>query len=258
MKPCVAKSHAELARAWDGLAEERHRQISLGLDLSFDNIVAPMTLRLFRACDPATVLDVGSGTGEFTAQLAEVARTVFAVDPSQRSMALAKIVCRTRRNVEFVEEPLEEAASALVGLEATSAVAVMSLMTTPQLREFTRALAVVLRPSARFVAVFTHPWFWPKYWCYEDTPWFRYNAEIFIEAPFATSTCVTDIATTHVHRPLEQYLTTFAEEGFVLEEMVEPMPSAEVEALYPRRWAFPRFIGLRWRRTLGRHPETGS
>ena len=92
----------------------------------------------------------------------------------------------------------------------------------------------------------THPWFWPKYWGYEKASWYRYEREIFVEAEFVTSTCSTEVVTTHVHRPLEQYARAFAEEGLVLETIVEPMPSPEVEALYPKRWAFPRFIALRW------------
>ena len=242
MNPCGRKSHAELALAWDRLAEERHRQITSGLDLSFDNVVVPTALRLFRACDPAIVLDVGSGTGEFTARLADISGQVIAIEPSRSSTALARVVCRSKGNVEFVEAPLEDAGSALVDAAATSAVAVMSLMTTPDLAKFARALARVLRPASRFVAVMTHPW------GYDGAPWFHYEEEIFVEAPFTTSGCVTDIVTTHIHRPLEQYVMTFLKEGFVLETLVEPMPSTEVQARYPKRWAFPRFIGLRWRK----------
>ena len=124
----------------------------------------------------------------------------------------------------------------------------MSLMTTPSLSDFAQALGKVLRPGTRFAAVLTHPWFWPRYWGYEKASWYSYEREIFVEAEFVTSTCSTEVVTTHVHRPLEQYARAFAEEGFVLERVVEPMPSAEVEALYPKGWEFPRFIGLRWLR----------
>ena len=247
LRPCHRKTHAELVEAWDRLADERHRQISLGLDLSFMHVIVPTALCLFADCNPASVLDIGSGTGEFTVRLAGVADRVVAVEPSGRSVAIARMACESKKNVEFVEAPLEEAA--LSGVGATAAVAVMSLMTTPTLPCFARALAGVLGRDARFVAVFTHPWFWPKYWGYDDAAWYEYQREIFVEAGFKTSTCRTGIVTTHIHRPLEQYVRVFADEGFVLEKLVEPMPSPEVHALYPRRWAFPRFIGLRWLKT---------
>ena len=248
MNACGRKSHAELVKAWDELASERHRQISLGLDVSFSMVVAPTAASLLAGTDGGVVMDVGSGTGEFTEQLAGVSDYVIGVEPSRRSTAIAREVCRARDNVEFVEASLEEAVDDLRGRGVTAAVAVMSLMTTPSLPDFAQALGRVLRPGTRFAAVLTHPWFWPRYWGYEKANWYRYEREIFVEAKFVTSTCSTEIVTTHVHRPLELYARAFAEEGLVLERIVEPMPSAEVEALYPEGWAFPRFIGLRWLR----------
>ena len=248
MKACGRKSHAELVMGWDELALERHRQISLGLDVSFAKVVVPAAASLFADTDNRVVVDVGSGTGEFTEKLAGVSDHVIGVEPSRRSTAIAREVCGARDNVEFVEAPLEEAVDDLRGRGVTAAVALMSLMTTPSLPEFAQALGRVLRPGAYFSAVLTHPWFWPRYWGYEKAKWFSYEREIFVEAKFVTSTCSTEIVTTHVHRPLEQYARAFGEEGFVLERVVEPMPSAEVEALYPKAWAFPRFIGLRWLR----------
>ncbi len=248
MRPCHPKSHGELVKGWDQLAQERHRQISSGVDLSFDNVIVPTTLCLLGDCDPSIVLDVGSGTGEFTAQLAKAAGRVIAVEPSHASTVLARSVCGSTGNVQFVEASLEDAVDELGGVTVTAAVAVMSLMTTPDLRKFAGALAKLLRSPARFVAMLTHPCFWPKYWGYDEASWFQYETEIFIEAPFVISRCPTDIVTTHIHRPLEQYVTAFADAGFLLEKLVEPMPRAEVQALYPKYWAFPRFIGLRWLR----------
>lgn len=249
MKPirsCSAKSHADLAREWDQLAEERHRQIVSGDDLSFDHVVVPTARRLFEGADRAVVLDIGSGTGEFTVQLAQIAGKVIAVEPSQASMKLARRVCEGAHNVRYIEASLEEAASVFDEGPATAAVAVMTLMTAPDLRGFAKALAALLRTRARFVATLTHPCFWPRYWGYEEAPWFRYERETFIEAPFVISKRRTEVRTTHIHRPLEQYLNVFAEQGFRLDALAEPMPAPEVEALYPRPWKFPRFLGLRW------------
>ncbi|HKB24950.1 MAG TPA: class I SAM-dependent methyltransferase [Methylomirabilota bacterium] len=250
IRPCPAKSHADLAREWDQLAEERHRQIESGEDLSFDHVVVPTTWRLFEGADRAVVLDIGSGTGDFTAQLAQVAGRVIAVDPSRASIMLARRVCRAIQNVRFVEASLEEAASCLDEGPVTAAVAVMTLMTAPDVRGFAKALAALLQTRARFVATLTHPWFWPMYWGYDEEPWFHYEVETFIEAPFVISKCRTEVRTTHIHRPLEQYLNVFAEEGFRLDALAEPMPPAKVQALYPAPWQFPRFLGLRWEKVV--------
>jgi SAM-dependent methyltransferase len=243
-----AKSHAELAREWDQLAEERHRQIASGEDLSFKYVVVPTTWRLFEGAEGAIVLDIGSGTGDFTAQLAQVAGRVIAIEPSRASTALARRVCQSAQNIRFVEASIEEAASSLGEEPATAAVAVMTLMTAPDLRGFAKALSTLLQTGARFVATVTHPWFWPRYWEYEEEPWFHYEVETFIEAPFAISRRRTKIRTTHIHRPLDRYVNVFAEEGFRLDTLVEPMPAADIQALYPAPWRFPRFIGLQWKK----------
>jgi SAM-dependent methyltransferase len=250
IRPCPTKNHDDLTREWDRLAEERHRQIASGEDLSFEHVIVPTAWQLLEGADSSLVLDVGAGTGEFTARLARVAGRVIAVEPSSRSMAVARRVCRDAPNVRFVVGSLEETASRLDEGPVTAAVAVMTLMTAPDIRELAKALAALLQIRARFVATLTHPWFWPKYWGYEEESWFRYEAEIFIEAPFVISRCHTQFRTTHVHRPLERYLSVFAEEGFRLEALTEPMPAVEVQALYPAPWRFPRFLGLRWEKVV--------
>jgi SAM-dependent methyltransferase len=138
IRPRPAKSYAELNREWDRLAKERHRQIASGEDLSFEHVIVPTIWRLFEGTDRAVVLDIGSGTGDFTLQLAGVARKVIAIEPSRISMALARGVCRTARNVRFVEAPLEEASSSVDKGSATAAVAVMTLMTVPDVRGFAK------------------------------------------------------------------------------------------------------------------------
>ncbi len=250
IRPCPPKSHAELAREWDHMAEERHRQIESGEDLSFEHVIVPTTWRLFEGADRSVVLEIGSGTGDFTARLAQVAGKVIAVEPSGASVAVARRVCQSTQNVRFVEASLEETASSLDEWPVTAAVAVMTLMIAPDLRGFAKALAALLQVRARFVATITHPWFWPKYWGYEDKPWFHYEVETFIEAPFVISRRRTEVRTTHVHRPLEQYMNVFAEAGFRLDAFAEPMPPADVQCLYPAPWRFPRFLGLRWEKVV--------
>lgn len=250
IRPCAAKTHSDLALEWDQLAEERHRQIASGDDLSFEHVLVPAALHLFDGADAALVLDIGSGTGDFTARLARVATRVIGVEPSHASVAVARASCLEARNVRFIQAPLEEAASMLQGEHVTAAVACMTLMTTPDLSGFAKALAVLLQNEAKFVATLSHPWFWPRYWGYETEAWFNYTKETFIEAPFVISRCRTEVRTTHIHRPLEQYVSVFANAGFKLEALVEPMPLPEIQALYPQPWQFPRFIGLRWTKAV--------
>lgn len=248
-RPCPRKTPEELSREWDRLAPERHRQISSHEDLSFDHVVVPTALRLLEEVGAATVVDVGAGTGEFTRELAHVARKVVAIEPSTASMRVARRVCQAVDNVVHVESTLEDSVARLVEERPVAATAVMVLMTAPDLGAFARALADILPAGAKFVAVLIHPCFWPKYCAYDTESWFRYEVETFIEAPFSISRHATGIVTTHIHRPLGQYLDAFAAEGFRLDHLIEPVPPPEVQALYPAPWRFPRFLGLRWLRS---------
>ena len=246
MKAVQPKTHAELVDNWNRLAVERNRQIISGDDISFHHVVTPMALSLLENCNRSTIVEIGSGTGQFTERLATVAGHVLAVEPSTVSLRLAKKNCSDNKNITFFECPIECAVEELSSFSVTSSVAVMTLMTAPDLPAVAHALNAILPPDAGFVAIMTHPWFWPQYWNYHDKKWFSYEKEIFVEAPFAISRHATEITTTHIHRPLEQYLSSFSENGFLLEKLVEPLPSAEVQELYGEPWRFPRFIGLRW------------
>lgn len=246
MKAVPPKTHVELVGDWNRLAVERNRQIASGEDISFHHVVVPTALALLGGCNTSTIVEIGSGTGQFTKRLAALGGHIFAVEPSEVSLRLAKDNCSANMNVSFFECPIECAMEELRNKNVTSAIAVMTLMTAPNLHAVARSLSDILPPDTRFVAVMTHPCFWPLYWGYHDKKWFSYKKEIFVEAPFTISRRVTEILTTHIHRPLGQYLSTFFENGFHLENLVEPIPSPEVQKLYPEPWRFPRFIGLRW------------
>ncbi len=240
------KAREKLDAEWDALAEHRHRQIESGTDLSFDNVLVPTVLRLLDGCDLRRVIDAGCGTGELTARIASRIASLVAIDPSVRSVEIAEQSCRGIPHVEILRGALEALASRLKERTFTVALAGMTLMTVPNLDGFVSNLSTLIRQGGRFVATMTHPFFWPRYWGYESEGWFRYDREIFVEAPFRISLDCSSTVTTHIHRPLEVYCRCFERYGFHLESLVEPMPSHEIERLYPKPWLYPRFVGMKW------------
>ena len=228
VRACGVKTHAQLAAEWDQLAQERHHQILSGEDISYEHVLVPTMFHLLEGADMTCVIDVGSGTGNFANRIAKIATNVIAIEPSAASIALAKAFCRDTGNVQFIQSPVEEVGTT-VDTQATVAVSLMTLMTAPNLKAFARAVSSLLLPGARFSATFSHPCFWPVYWGYDSAEWFDYSKEIFIEGPFVISRRRTNIITTHIHRPLEQYLRTFAEFGFSLDAFVEPIPSPAIQ-----------------------------
>lgn len=238
------KSLTELTCQWDQLAETRDRQLTEGIDVSFKHVIAPAALRLLDGEDLSLLLDVGCGVGHFTNLISERAKTVIGVEPSTISITIAKRVCANRRNVEFINTSIENLPPPLQ--LGTAAVALMVMMTAPDLDSFVKSLSRLLRVGGAFIGVIPHPCFWPSYWGYASASWFNYSTETFIEAPFSISNDRTSVLTTHIHRPLEKYLSIFSQSGFRLVVMEELMPDSNIQAMYPEPWRYPRFMALKW------------
>ena len=249
-KAISPRTNAEMAEDWNRLAEERHRQITSGDDLSFHHVIVPAALHLLENCDRDYVLDIGSGTGEFTERLAQISRKIVAVEPSQASTEIAKSIWGFNKNIDLIESSIESIVDQLVDLDFTCATANMSLMTATNLSGVVQAISKILSVGTHVVATIPHPVFWPRYRGYEEESWYDYKKEIYIEAPFFISKCSTSLLTTHIHRSLEQYLSVFSEFGFLLDNFIEPVPNLEIQKLYPEPWCFPRFVGLKWTKQM--------
>lgn len=246
LRPATNISHGKIAREWDGIARARIQQIQLGKDISFSYVLLPTILRLSAECDHSNVIDVGCGSGALTNELAGQSRSVVGVDMSTENIEVARELYGGTKNIAFVVSKVEEYATTRSANHFSLAVANMSLMTAPDLDGFLRAVARLLRSGGHLVLTITHPYFWPLYWNYAFEDWFDYKREIAIEGPFRISLDTSSKhITTHIHRPLEQYVRGIVQAGFVIDELHEPMPDAEVEAKYPRRWTFPRFLAMR-------------
>ena len=216
-----------------------------GKDLSFRYILLPAIKELLEGCNLKMVLDIGCGIGQLTRELATVSDRVVAVDPSPRSIALAQESCSALPNTSFSVCEIEAYASERPCREFSAAVASMTLMDCLDLDSFVEAVATMIVPGGCLIASITHPWFWPLYREYADSDWFEYSEEILLESPFVISEETTDCITTHVHRPLTSYLRSLSRAGFVVDRLLEPFPDEKVQALYSRRWKFPRFLVLR-------------
>ena len=244
-RPVVGKSSEAIASEWDRIALARHMQISTGKDISFSYVLKPTVSELLQGCNLEKVLDLGSGTGELTRELAKVSSEVVGVDISSRSTEIARKVCSNAANVSFCLNSVEALASDWAGPRFTAIVANMTLMDCLNLDSLVEAAARLVAPDGCLVATITHPWFWPYYWGYAEAKWFNYHQEIFIEAPFRISAEATDYVTTHVHRPLTAYMKSLTQAGFLVDRILEPFPSEKVQDLYPKLWEFPRFLAFR-------------
>jgi SAM-dependent methyltransferase len=234
MKPVSLRSRsiAAIAAEWDQLAGIRARQIASGSDHSARSVLRPAVLRLLGRT--TSVVDVGCGTGWLTAVLTRHAREVVGVDVSSESIRLARRDVR-KSKVKFVNMPIEKFAKSHPHF-FTAAVANMTLGTVGKLSLVLAAVNQCLNKGGVFIVTIPHPCFWPLYWGYAEAPWFNYNKEIAIRAPFRIASEGTPFETTHVHRPLSQYIYALKKTGFDLELL---------EELVGIGFAPPRFIAMR-------------
>lgn len=241
-------SSEELAREWDDLAAERHKQIYNGLDITFTHVLAPLIEQLVGENRRETLIDIGSGTGEMTGRLAMRFNKVVCIEPSIQSLRIAFSILKIFPNIQYINSDFEDCEHLLqkeIGRSNTF-LASMMLSADPQIERFAQTLSRVARSGDKFVATIPHPCFWPRYWGYEKESWFSYQKELMIKAPFKISLSDSEFKTTHIHRPIEKYISTFSKNDFNLLEISEPFPGRKVQKLYPKEWEYPRFMAFTW------------
>jgi len=202
----------QIADEWDRAAPTRERQIATGKDHSAIHVLAPAILQAAAQCDVSRVLDVGCGTGWLTVLIAHNAAEVLGVDPSGVSIEIAR-KHHNAANVRYEEATVESLAERMPNT-FTLAFANMTLSTSPNLSLALGAVSALLKPRRRFLFTIPHPCFFPTYWHYANEPWFEYGSEIAISERFHILAETSDFQTTHVHRPLERYVSELSAAGF--------------------------------------------
>jgi SAM-dependent methyltransferase len=248
LKRTPLKPAEEIAREWDSIAPTRDTQIATGVDVSYNTVLKPLVLRLLETVDLGNVLDVGCGTGQLTAAVAQIATHVIGIDISATSISIAARNTASCGNVTLDHISLEAFARS-ARRDFTVAIANMSLSTIPDLKEAVSTLAQLIVPGGHVIATVPHPCFWPEYWGYATADWFDYWSDISIEAQFRISLERSEMSTTHVHRPLATYINAFAECGLQIELLEEPLPTELAQSCDALRSRYPRFLG--WRSRLG-------
>lgn len=228
------KTVQQIAEEWDRLAETRGRQIRSGLDDSLSNVLAPTVVQLLQDTDTDRIIDIGCGTGWLTEKIAQMAGSVVGIDMSRCSLEIA-MRDSSVSNVEYIHSEFEYF-SKTHQRSFTVGVANMTMLTVINLDCFVQAVARVLKDGGHLVLTIAHPCYWPLYWQYADCSWFNYLDEILIETPFKIASECTDIATTHVHRPLQNYVDTLHNSGFIIERFVE---------LVGKGFHLPRFLAVK-------------
>lgn len=239
-KPVKLKDEGAIVSEWDKLAPIRYQQITSGLDITYNSVLVPEILHLVTSNRSVSAIDIGCGVGVLTARIAEVGLQVVGIDPSGTSIEIAKesfghLASFHQSSIESYGDGASE--------QFDLAIANMVLMDVLHLDRFLLAVRRTLSSNGSFVFSLAHPCFWPDYYGYASEPWFEYDQQIVIEAPFRTSLAPEGTyVSTHVHRPLATYICALEKAGLHLEVLREPFPKPNLMKLYPIAWRYPHYL----------------
>jgi len=244
--PNTSPTMRDIISEWDKNAEVRHQQITKSIDISYHKILIPTIMRLAGNIKNRRVIDVGCGSGYLTAKLAEEATQVVGVDPSKEMIRIAKREYGGTSRLAFCNSSIEDFPKHYSN-KFDVAVSNMSLITIPNLDIALTAISSLLESNGIFAFNITHPCFYNQYRKYESSAAFQYHIPHAQRGIFIISADSKGLPspTTHFHRPLGIYFQSLRNASFVVDELVEPFPTADMEKLYPRPWKVPHFLSVR-------------
>lgn len=241
IKPVDSINDSIIEQEWDEVADYRDRLIQSGQDISLLDVTEPFILEAISPEGMRSVLDCGCGSGHLTQIIANrLKKTVIGIDISGKSIALAEKNYGESDNLTFLKSSIIHFAKHDIVFDAC--IANMVLMDIADIKRNMISIFNLLKPNGTFCFTITHPCFWPIYWEYFNEPWFNYESEICIKAPFYINGKHVG-QTTHVHRPLSLYISLCKEVGFTIEKIKELYPlNSHLDLNY--HYDYPRFIGF--------------
>lgn len=184
-----------------------------------------------------SVLDVGCGTGSYTAALAERGWNVTGVDISEDMLRLARERGVAAIRADATALPFEDGSF-------DAAVSVLTNTDFDDLGAVVREIVRILRPGGPLVYLAVHPCFIGPHSVYDPDRglpelhpgWYR-RVGRYVEAPGIWRSSGVRMRVGASHLPLGLFLQTFIDAGLRLERIEEP-----------EEREYPFILGFRWRR----------
>ncbi len=265
----VAPTSAEPTTDWDHVADWYDDLIDERKSDHHENVIVPGVMRLIAPSAGRRVLDVACGQGILGRALAVAGCEVVGVDASPRLIASAQrhatpresYVVADARSLGTLEQPPFDAAAC-----------VMALMNINPLEPVFAGIARQLMPGGTLVGVILHPAFrapGQTSWAWDEsrdrargvTQYRRVDGYLspgereIVMNPGRAAHGQAPVATVTFHRPIQTYVRTLVDAGFVI-EAIEEWPSLRSSQPGPRaaeenraRREIPMFLAFRARLT---------
>lgn len=231
MKEKIIAAYEDLADSYDALIEHKPH------NAYYDR---PNTLKLIGNVDGKSVLDAACGPGKYAEILLEQGATVTGFDISPRMIELAKK--RNKGNGEFFVHDLSQPMKMFEDESFDTIVCALAMHYledwSPSMQEFYR----VLKPNGSLVISIEHPFF--EYLYFKSKKYFEVEAVKATWGGFGKR-----IKMHSYRRPLIECIQPITNNGFYIDQLIEPKPVPEFEK-YDRRHfkelnKFPGFMHIR-------------
>ena len=236
-----------IEQEWDRVADNRFNMIIREEDSSLSEITEPYIMNSLIDEKAEKIIDCGCGVGHLSYLLSEkLHRDVIGIDLSGKSIDLAIKHYGITDKRKYIKTSIIDYAQNHIN-HFDACVANMVLMDLHDLDSNIQAIGNLLKNQGQFSFTIIHPCFWPIYWNYFNEPWFNYQDEIYIKAPFKINEVIVG-QTTHIHRPLEKYILLCQKTGFQIIEIKELYsPDIKEKSIYK----YPRFLGFVCKKSEG-------
>jgi SAM-dependent methyltransferase len=237
---------------WDAHAKWWQDQFTDGVDPEYTEQILPIVASLL----PPTgrVLDIGGGEGQVARVAASGDRSVVALDPSWTQV---RVGSERGGGVSWMQG--SGLALPVASESFDAAIACLVFEHIPDARAAIAEVARVVKPGGQFLFLLNHPLLQTpgSGWIDDqilDPPEQYWRIGPYLTEAETVEEVEKDVFITFFHRPLSVYLNTLAENGLVLEQMMEPAPPPGFLARateYSEAATVPRLLVLSLRRNGG-------
>ncbi len=230
---------------WDHNAAKRHEQILKGLDFSFDNVLSPTFIKLVHGIEDIkmqNILDVGCGSGILTYRLSRLVGNIRGIDPSAKSIEIAKKEFGTIKNLEFLCNSIEDHQ---INEKYDVVVSNMTIQAIKNIKKVFYSISRLMNKPGTFIFSIPHPCFWIEYRKkvgLDEYKNYSYGRNSKYPITFSISNDRIPLPS-HVplyHRRIEYYSNQLNLAGFFIKRLLEPYPK-EIEGANTN-WETPHFL----------------
>ncbi|MFA0961145.1 class I SAM-dependent methyltransferase [Roseivirga sp. BDSF3-8] len=232
MKEKILAAYEQMAERYNALIDHKPH------NAHYDR---PNTLSLFPAhLQGKVILDAACGPGKYAGILMAKGATVTGFDLSPKMIQLARE--RNEGRGEFFVHDLTQKAERIPSASCDFVLSALALHYIPDWNPAIREFYRVLKPNGKLIISVEHPFF--------EYIYFKAKNYFAIENVKGTWKGFGSPVEVHSYRrPLDQCITPLTNNGFLIDKLLEPLPTEEFEKLDPDHYKelnqFPAFLCIR-------------